>query len=178
MNVYCVIGITSGKITQSVFKNFTINLHCQSLLKKLTRAGFELASLGYRSAALPVELSSPQGLEAIIRQLTDSPFSNQHCNLHGPHLWIIYTYIYIYIPCFSILQRFLSDEGSSLETLENYSSHFRITQNFPIISPRFQQCLCSTILFHGKIPKSGMDPKGLEVENRSIIFHLQEILLK
>ena len=30
----------------------------------LTRVGFELTRLGYRSAALPVELSSPQGLEA------------------------------------------------------------------------------------------------------------------
>ena len=30
----------------------------------LTRAGFEHAPSGYRSAAPPVELSSPQGLEA------------------------------------------------------------------------------------------------------------------
>ena len=44
--------------------NFTINLHCRSQWKMLTRVGFELAPSGYRSAALPVELSSPQGLEA------------------------------------------------------------------------------------------------------------------
>ena len=35
----------------------------KSTEKMLTRAAFELASAGYRSAALPVELSSPQGLE-------------------------------------------------------------------------------------------------------------------
>ena len=34
----------------------------------LTRTGFELASLGYRSAALPVELSNPQGLVASFYQ--------------------------------------------------------------------------------------------------------------
>ena len=33
------------------------------MLKKLPRAGFELAPLGRRSAALPIELSSQQGLE-------------------------------------------------------------------------------------------------------------------
>ena len=36
------------KLTQPVY----------SQLEKLTRAGFELASSGYRTAALPVELSS------------------------------------------------------------------------------------------------------------------------
>ena len=51
------------------------------------------------------------------------------------------------IPCFSILQRFLSNEGSSLETLENYSLHFGITQTFPIISLRSQQCLRTTLFY-------------------------------
>ena len=38
---------------------------------------------------------------------------------------------------------FLSDEGPSLETSENYSSHFGTTQTFPIISLRCQcACLC------------------------------------
>ena len=32
------------------------------------------------------------------------------------------------------MEFFLSDEGPSLETLENYSLHFGITQTFPIIS--------------------------------------------
>ena len=32
--------------------------------KMLTQVGFELAPSGYQSTALPVELSSPQGLEA------------------------------------------------------------------------------------------------------------------
>ena len=38
-----------------------IYLHCKSQLEKLTRAGFELASSGYRTAAVPVELSSELG---------------------------------------------------------------------------------------------------------------------
>ena len=36
-------------------------LHCESLQGKLTRAGFELVSSGYQTAALPVELSSQIG---------------------------------------------------------------------------------------------------------------------
>ena len=43
----------------------------------LTRAGFELALLGYRSAALPVELSSLQRLEA--RQLNAYPCKGVQC---------------------------------------------------------------------------------------------------
>ena len=35
---------------------------------------------------------------------------------------------------------FFSDEGPSLETLENYFLHFGITQTFPIIPPRLQHC--------------------------------------
>ena len=36
----------------------------------LTRAGFELAPSEYRSAALPVEQSSPQGLEGVLSNLS------------------------------------------------------------------------------------------------------------
>ena len=38
-----------------------INLDCSSQLEKLTRAGFELASSGYLTVALPNELSSQLG---------------------------------------------------------------------------------------------------------------------
>ena len=40
---------------------------------------------------------------------------------------------------------FLSDEGPSLETLENYSLHFGSTLTFPVISLPFPHCLRSTI---------------------------------
>ena len=43
--------------------------------KMLTRAGFELAPSGYRSAALLLELSSPQGLEASFIQLKRTRYS-------------------------------------------------------------------------------------------------------
>ena len=43
------------------YNNSWINLHWYSELEKLTRAGFELSSSGYRTAALPTELSSQLG---------------------------------------------------------------------------------------------------------------------
>ena len=49
----------------------------------LTRAGFELAPSGYRSAALPVELSSPQGLEVSFHPtLVHEIFSRQLNAIH------------------------------------------------------------------------------------------------
>ena len=47
----------------------------------LTRAGFELAPSGYRSAALPVELSSPQGLEASFIQFKCTRYSHDNLTL-------------------------------------------------------------------------------------------------
>ena len=46
--------------------------------KILARAGFELASSGYRSAALPVELSSPQGLGASFIQFKCTRYSGNN----------------------------------------------------------------------------------------------------
>ena len=40
---------------------------------------------------------------------------------------------------------FLSEEGPSQETFENYSLHFGSTLTFPIISLRVQHCLRSTL---------------------------------
>ena len=47
----------------------------------LTPAGFELAPSGYRSAALPVELSSPQGLEASFIQFKCTRYSRDNLTL-------------------------------------------------------------------------------------------------
>ena len=49
--------------------------------KILTRAGFELAPSGYRCAALPVELSSPQGLEASFIQFKYTRYSRENLTL-------------------------------------------------------------------------------------------------
>ena len=79
------------------------------------------------------ELRLRQTLTDIISKnlgiLPKVPFFNQTSELQDGT-----NRVYIYIPCFSILQRFLPDEGPSLETSENYSSHFGTTQTFPIIS--------------------------------------------
>ena len=40
-----------------------LTLPKDKFVKKLPRVGFELASSGFRFAALPIELSSQQGLE-------------------------------------------------------------------------------------------------------------------
>ena len=60
-----------------------------TLMKKLPRAGFELAPSGLRSAALPIELSSQQGLEPSFypfqvheifsRQLKRYPYEDVQC---------------------------------------------------------------------------------------------------
>ena len=47
----------------------------------LTRVGFELAPSRYRSAALPVELSSPQGLEASFIQFKCTKYSRDNLTL-------------------------------------------------------------------------------------------------
>ena len=47
----------------------------------LTREGFELAPSGYRSSALPVELSSPQGLEASFIQFKCTRYSRDNLTL-------------------------------------------------------------------------------------------------
>ena len=47
----------------------------------LTRAGFELSRSRYRSAALPVELSSPQGLETSFTQLRRTRYSHDNLTL-------------------------------------------------------------------------------------------------
>ena len=49
--------------------------------KMLTHAEFELAPSGYRSAALPVELSSPQGLEASFIQFQCTRYSSDNWTL-------------------------------------------------------------------------------------------------
>ena len=41
-----------------IFHEFDQHVHCQSQLEMLTRAGFELAFSGYRTPALPTELST------------------------------------------------------------------------------------------------------------------------
>ena len=52
----------------------------------LTRAGFELAPSGYRFAYLPVELSSPRGLEASFIQFKCTRYSRD--NLTLIHEWM------------------------------------------------------------------------------------------
>ena len=50
--------------------------------KMLTRVRFELAPSGHRSAALPVELSSPQGLEASFIQFNCTGYSCDNLTLN------------------------------------------------------------------------------------------------
>ena len=65
--VYVIYLCSNSKLKWKVDKLLAISqltYTAEVNWKMLTRAGFEVAPSGYRSAALPVELSSPQGLEA------------------------------------------------------------------------------------------------------------------